>query len=303
LFVGRTISGICGASLTTASAYIADVSEPEKKTQNFGLIGVAFGVGFIIGPVIGGIAGKFGTRIPFLIAACFALLNFLYGLLLLPESLSPELRRPFSFRRSNPAGAMAQLKKYPLIAGLALSSFLLYLASQSIQSTWTFFTMQLFKWDTAMVGLSLGFIGLLIALVQGVLIRVIIPKFGQKKCLYAGLALNALGFLLFSLASKGWMMFVFLLPYALGGIAGPSLLGIISNQVPDNEQGELQGAMTSLVSLTAILGPPLMTYLFATFANKNAGVYFPGAPFLMGALIILLAIVFSVRSLSRHPQL
>lgn len=302
LYLGRIIAGFCGASFTTATAYIADVSEPEKKAQNFGLIGVAFGVGFIIGPVIGGIFGQLGTRVPFMISAGFSLINCIYGYFILPESLAVDLRRPFTLKRANPAGALAHLRKYPMIIGLVLSIFFLYLAGQAIQSVWTFFTMQQFGWNTALVGLSLGFVGMMIALVQGGLIRLTIPRLGQKNSLYIGLVLNAIGLLLFSFATKGWMMFVFLIPYTLGGIAGPSLMGIISNQVPDNEQGELQGALTSVFSITAIIGPPLMTSLFDRFTSASAVRYFPGAPFLMGAILIGISMLFSIRALS-HQKL
>lgn len=300
LFVGRILAGIGGASFTTGSAYIADISPPEKRAQNFGLIGVAFGLGFIIGPVIGGTLGQFGSRVPFFAASGLALLNALYGFFILPESLSKEHRRPFEWRRANPAGSLVQLKKYPVVAGLIESLVCIYLAAHAVQSTWTYFTMERFGWNEAMVGYSLGVVGLLVAVVQGGLIRIVIPKIGQKRSVYAGLILYGVGFLLFAFASQSWMMFAFLVPYCLGGIAGPALQGIISSQVPPNEQGELQGALTSLMSVTSIIGPPMMTNLFAWFTGSRAPFYFPGAPFLAGAILTVLSVFFAMRSLASY---
>lgn len=300
LFVGRILAGICGATFTTGAAYIADISEPEKRAQNFGLIGAAFGLGFIIGPVLGGVLGQFGDRVPFFVAAGITFLNWLYGYFILPESLAKEHRRPFEWKRANPLGSLLQLKKYPLVAGLIESLVFIYLAAHAVQSAWSFFTMEAFQWTEAMVGYSLGVVGLLVAIVQGGLIRIITPRIGQKKSVYYGMALYALGFILFALATEGWMLYVFLIPYCLGGIAGPALQGIISNQVPPNEQGELQGALTSLMSATSIIGPPLMTNLFHYFTGPSAPMYFPGAIFILGAMLTLLSLIFVARNLRHH---
>ncbi len=300
LFVGRIIAGITGASFTTASAYIADVSTPEKRAQNFGMIGAAFGLGFIIGPVLGGVLGQYGPRIPFWAAAGLSLLNWLYGYFILPESLSAENRRPFSWKRANPLGSLKHLRKYPAISGLIVSLILVYIAAHALQSTWSFFTMELFQWTEKLVGYSLGFIGLLIAIVQGGLIRVINPKLGNERSVYIGLGLYALGMLLFAFSNHEWMLYAFMIPYALGGIAGPALQGIISGQVPPNEQGELQGGLTSLMSATSIVGPPLMTNLFAYFTSKGSPVYFPGAPFLLGAILMLASSILAYYAL--HPN-
>lgn len=299
LFVGRVIAGITGASFTTASAYIADISEPEKRAQNFGLIGAAFGLGFIIGPVAGGLLGQLGSRIPFLTAAALSLLNTLYGFFVLPESLSKENRRKFEWKRANPLGSLLQLKKHPAILGLVGCIILLYIAGQSVQSTWTFYNMEKFKWNEAWVGYSLGFVGITVGIVQGVLIRVIIPKIGNIKSIYLGLTLNCLGLLLFAFATRGWMMFAFIIPYSLGGIAGPALQGIISGNIPPNEQGELQGALTSLMSMTSIVGPPLMTTLFAKFTGPAAPVNFPGAPFLLASLMMMASTWLAYRNLRK----
>jgi DHA1 family tetracycline resistance protein-like MFS transporter len=291
-----------GASFTTASAYIADISNSENKAQNFGMIGVAFGLGFIIGPVIGGTLGQFGTRVPFIAAAILSLLNVVYGYFILPESLDKIHRRPFDIKRANPLGSMLLLKRYQVIAGLVGSLVFIYVAAHAVQSTWTFFTMEVFKWNEAMIGYSLGFVGLMFAIVQGVLIRIINPRLGPKRSVYFGLGLYALGFILFAFATKTWMMFAFLIPYCLGGIAGPSLQSIISGQVPPNEQGELQGALTSLISVTSIIGPPLMTNTFAFFTGKLTPVYFPGSAFLLGALLTIMSVFMAMRTLSSYSQ-
>ena len=297
LFLGRIIAGITGASFTTATAYIADISTDENRAQNFGMIGAAFGLGFIIGPVIGGVLGQYGARLPFVVAAVLALLNALYGYFVLPESLGKENRRPFSWKRANPLGSLMQLKKYPSIGGLIGALVLVYIAAHAVQSTWTFINMEKFQWSEAMIGYSLGMVGLLVAIVQGGLMRFINPLLGNEKSVYVGLTLYALGLLLFAFASQTWMMFVFLIPYCFGGIAGPALQSIISGQVPSNEQGELQGALTSLMSLTSIVGPLVMTYLFAYFTKNNAPVHFAGAPFLLGAVLMLVSAVISYYAL------
>jgi DHA1 family tetracycline resistance protein-like MFS transporter len=302
LFLGRIVAGVMGASMTTAMAYIADVSEPEKRAQNFGLIGAAFGLGFIIGPAIGGVLAKFGTKAPFFAAAGLTLLNWLYGYFILPESLTPENRRKFDWKRANPIGSLKFFLQYKVILGLVASIVLLYVAAHAIQSCWGYFTMEKFKWDEARVGYSLAFVGLLVGLVQGLLIRVIIPKLGQQRSVYVGLSLYALGFLLFAFATQGWMMFAFLVPYCLGGIAGPSLQGIMSSQVPANQQGELQGALTSLVSLTTIFGPILMTSLFYTFTKPGAPIYFPGSVMLAGAVMTLLSAFLARLSLKKNHK-
>ncbi|MFC6101038.1 TCR/Tet family MFS transporter [Olivibacter domesticus] len=299
LFIGRVIAGITGASFTTASAYIADVSSPEKRSQNFGMIGVAFGLGFIIGPVIGGVLGKMDVHYPFYAAAALALLNAAYGFFILPESLAKEHRRPFSWKRSNPLGTLVQLKKYPAVIGLAICLFVVYFAGHAVQSVWTFYTMQKFNWDEDLVGYSLGFIGLLIALVQGGLIRVVIPKIGQERSIWVGLILYSIGMLLFGLANQSWMMFAYMIPYSLGGIAGPALQGVMTNEVPANEQGELQGGLTSLMSLSSIFGPWFMTYIFYFFTSGKAPIYLPAAPYYIAAILMLISAFLAIRSFKK----
>lgn len=300
LFVGRALAGITGASITTATAYIADISTNENRAQNFGMIGAAFGLGFIVGPVIGGMLGSMGARVPFMVAAALTFINFLYGYFVLPESLKKENRRPFEWKRANPIGSLQQLKKYPSLRGLVASYILIYLAAHAVQSNWSFFSIEKFGWSEKMIGLSLGVVGLLVALVQGGLIRFINPRLGNEKSVYTGLLLYATGLLLFAFASQSWMMFVFLIPYCLGGIAGPAIQSIMSSNVKANEQGELQGALTGLVSLTSIAGPPMMTGLFAYFTRPDAPVHFSGAAFLMGAILMLASALIAYKSL--HAQ-
>lgn len=297
LFIGRFLAGITGASITAATAYVADISEPEKRAQNFGLISAAFGLGFIIGPVLGGVLSKYGIRVPFYAAAAITMLNFLYGLFILPESLPRSKRRAFDWGKVHPLGTIKNLKSYPVVGGLLISLFLVHIAAHAIQSTWSFFTMFRFDWSASDVGYSLGLVGFMVALVQGGLIRIIIPKIGDVRAVIFGFILWTSGMILFSLASESWMMYAFLIPYCLGGIAGPAIMGIISNQVPDNRQGELQGGITSLVSLTSIFGPLIMTTIFSYFTSENTPLSFPSAPFVLGALLILAALLFSLSTL------
>jgi DHA1 family tetracycline resistance protein-like MFS transporter len=295
LFLGRMISGITGASITTASAYMADISNEKNRAQNFGMIGAAFGLGFIIGPMLGGLLGELGTRIPFLVAAGLALVNALYGYFVLPESLDMEHRRPFDFKRANPIGSLKNLNKYPAVFGLIIALLFIYIAAHSVQSNWSFANINKFGWTPKTIGISLAVVGVLISLVQGLLIRVVNPKLGNEKSVYIGIALYALGLTLFAFATQGWMMFLFLIPYCLGGISGPALQAIISLHVPKNEQGELQGSLTGLQSLTTIIGPPMMIGLTSYFSIKNDPnhIYFPGAAFLLGALFMLLSAIIA----------
>ena len=303
LFIGRIIAGVFGASFTTATAYIADISSPETRSKNFGMVGAAFGLGFIIGPGLGGLLGELGPRVPFIAAGILTFVNMIYGYFVLPESLSKEHRRPFEWKRANPMGSLLQLKKYKGVGGLIFAFFLLYIGGHAVQSTWTFVNIEKFNWSKSFMGLSLTFVGILIALVQGGLIRYTTPKFGEQKSIYIGLGLYAFGLLLFSFATEGWMMFVFLVPYCLGGIAGPALQSIISGNVPKNEQGELQGALTSVMSVTSIIGPLLMTNLFAWFTRPEASVKFAAAPFLAGSVFMLASAILAARTMKKDSFL
>ncbi len=300
LFVGRIIAGILGASFTTAGAYIADISTAENRAQNFGIMGAAFGLGFIIGPSIGGLLGDYGERVPFMVAGGLTAINWLYGYFILPESLKPENRRSFEWKRANPLGTLKSLWKYPVIAGLLVALTFVYVSAHAVQSNWSYYTMEKFHWTPGNIGVSLAVIGFAFALVQGVLIRKIIPALGQVRSVYFGLAFYAIGFLLFAFSTQGWMMYAFTLVYCLGGIAGPAMQGVMSGVVPPNAQGELQGGFTSLMSLTSIFGPPLMNNLFAFFTKPGGDIYFPGAAMLLGALLTLISAVLARRTLKAN---
>jgi DHA1 family tetracycline resistance protein-like MFS transporter len=320
LFIGRIIAGITGASFTAASAYIADVSEPEKRAQNFGLIGAAFGIGFIIGPALGGALAQLGNwlvssfpgtsyfgykiefwgeRLPFFASAVLTLINWLYGYFILPESLAIENRRKFEWKRANPISSLINLKRYPTIVKLIVPFLLLAIAGFSTQSVWTYYTMYKFSWGEGMVAASLTFVGVMAAIVQGGLTRKIIPKLGVEKSLMLGLLISILGYVLFAIANQGWMMFAFTIVGSLGGIAGPAFQGIMSNQVPANEQGELRGALNSLMSITSIIGPVVMTAAFAYFTKSNATFVFPGAPYWLAAILIVISSILTYRVIKK----
>ena len=291
LFVGRVIAGITGASMSTASAYIADISTDEDRAKNFGMIGAAFGLGFVIGPVLGGLLGHYGARVPFYVAAILCLFNFLYGYFILPESLDKDKRREFNWKRANPIGSFKFLGRHPEISGIIFAMLLTYIGLHAVQSNWHFFTMYEFGWDGRMVGISLGLLGLLLGLVQAFLIRWTMPRFGEEKNIYYGLFFYAFGLMLFAFAGQGWMMFVFLIPYSLGGMCGPALQSVITKNVPPNEQGELQGTLVSLVSATSIIGPPVMTGLFSYCTQDDAPFQFSGAPFLLASILLFTSLV------------
>lgn len=308
LFVGRIIAGITGASFTTATAYIADISPDETtRAKNFGLIGAAFGLGFVLGPALGGFLAIWGIRAPFYAASALCFVNCIYGYFFLPESLPKENRRPFEWKRANPFGSLKFLTSHPEIGGLAISFFLIYLGAQSVQGNWNYFTIYRFGWDEKMVGISLAVVGVMVGAVQAGLTRVINPKIGNEKSIYLGLSFYTLGLILFAFATQSWMMFAFLIPYCLGGICGPSLQSVISGHVSRSHQGELQGALTSLMSLTTIIGPLVMNSTFAYFTTDKAPFYFPGIHFLIGAVCMLMSIFITYRVLTKekkeHPEL
>lgn len=302
LFLGRVIAGMTGASFTTAAAYIGDVSTDQNRSKNFGLIGAAFGLGFVLGPALGALLAHWGIRAPFYGAAALCLLNFLYGLFFLPESLDKAHRRPFEWKRANPFGSFRFLMKHPEIGELAICFFLIYLGAQAVQANWNFFTIYRFGWSESMVGISLVVVGVLVGAVQAGLTRVVNPRIGDDKSIYLGLALYTLGLVLFAVATESWMMFLFLLPYCLGGICGPSLQSVISAHVASNQQGELQGALTSLMSITTIIGPPIMTSTFAYFTSNKAPFHLPGVHFLIGAVCMLVSIFLTYKILSREKK-
>lgn len=299
LFVGRILAGIGGASYTTANAYIADISEQHEKAKNFGLLGAAFGLGFIIGPVIGGIFGNIDVRLPFYVAAGLSFLNFLFGFFFVPESLPKENRREPDYKKMLPGVALANLSQFTGIGLLILALFIANIAGQSLPAIWSFFTMEVYDWNEAQVGYSLAFVGLAVAIVQGGLIGGLVKKFGQKKVILGGFMLWTLGMALFAFASQSWMIYAIMVPYALGGVAGPTLQGLLSNEVSEKEQGKLQGALTSMISLTTIIGPAIATTLFYYFTREAGSVYFPGASYLASALLLLMSTVCVFAGLKR----
>jgi len=289
LFVGRTLSGMAGASYTTANAYIADVSPPEKRAANFGLVGAAFGLGFIVGPAIGGLLGAFGPRVPFFVSAVLAILNALFGLLVLKESLDPAHRRKFELARANPLGALGLLKRFPALFGLFAVVILMRLAHDANPAVFTYYTMLKFGWTMQTVGWAMMVMGALIMFVYGVLTRIVIPRIGEARAVIFGLVAGASAFALYAFATKGWQMFAGMAVFSLWGLSSPALNAIMSRMAPPTEQGELQGVLASIGSLTSIAAPPLLTNLFGYFTSAAAPVYFPGAAFLAGSIFLVAA--------------
>jgi DHA1 family tetracycline resistance protein-like MFS transporter len=291
LFLGRLLSGMAGASYTTAGAYIADVTPPEKRAANFGLIGAAFGLGFIVGPALGGILGQYGVRLPFFVSAALAFANATYGYLILAESLPKEHRRKFEIWRANPLGALLALRRFPYVLGLCGVIVLMRLAHDASPATWTYYTMLKFRWTTAEVGYSLMAVGAVTAVSYGGLTRLIIPRIGEVRAVYVGLAGGALAFAGFAFTTAGWMMYGWMLLFALASLAMPALNAIMSKEVGPSEQGELQGAIASVGSLTSVGAPLAMSYLFAYFTGDGAPLYFPGAAFLAASLCLVAAAI------------
>ena len=289
LFVGRVISGICAASVSTAGAYIADVSPPERRAAGFGLISVAFGVGFVVGPALGGVLGQFDPRLPFWVAAGLSLANGAYGLLVLPESLPRERRAPFAWRRANPVGALKLLRAYPGLPRLAAISFLYYLAHQALPAVFVLYGSYRYGWNARAVGLTLALAGACSAIVGGLLVRPVVRRFGERRSLLAGLAFGAAGFTIFGLAARGWMFCAGIPVMALWGFVGPALQSLMSRLVSPSEQGQLQGANSSVMGLTGLIGPGLFTTTLAYFIAPG-GWQLPGAPWLLAALLLIVAL-------------
>jgi MFS transporter, DHA1 family, tetracycline resistance protein len=296
LFIGRAISGAAGASFTPAYAYIADISPPEKRAQNFGFVSAAFGIGFIIGPAIGGLLGNLGSRAPFFAAAILSLVNFTYGALALPESLPVERRRPFEWRRANPLGTLTQVRKHPVVLGLLAALFLWGLANQVMPSVWSFYTKLRFGWSEGMIGISFAVAGLVMALSQALVMRLMVPKLGERRASMLGIVSGTAGYAGFGLATSGWMMFAWLGTWFFAAIVMPTTNALMSHRISSDAQGELQGAVASLFSLSAILGPPLLTQLFARFTAPDSTLHIPGAAFLAAAVLAVGSLVIFVVS-------
>lgn len=299
LVLGRVVAGVLGATYTPAAAYIADVSPPEKRAANFGLIGIAFGLGFIAGPALGGVLGQAGLRLPFMVCAGLTLCNFLFGLLVMPESLRPENRRAVNWAQANPVGALRAIWRYRGVATIVPIFAAVQLAQQGLQSVWVPYTSYRFDWSVTDVGLSLAIVGLLFGISQGALVRPVVAWFGEQRTLMLSLLIAVVGMLLFGMASQGWMMYACTALYCLGlGLLNPSAQALLSRSVPASEQGLLQGAVTSVMTGAAIVAPPTANGLFAVFISPGAPLTVPGAPFFLGSLLCLAALVFAGRQSS-----
>jgi DHA1 family tetracycline resistance protein-like MFS transporter len=289
------ISGLTGASYTVASAYMADISDDSNRSRNFGMIGAGFGLGFIIGPAIGGLIGGWGPQYAFVVAGAFNLLNFLFGLFVLPESLPQDKRRPVTGASLNPLRALGAVFEMPAVRALAIANTLMYLGGQTHPSIWTLYTQHRYGWTAGQVGISLTIVGVLNALTQGALTGYLVKQVGERKLIVVGSFLQAITFAMFGFASSAWMLYAVLVVSAPLWSVGPALQSLISREVSPDRQGELQGSLMSLISLVSILNPLIMTNLFSMTSNRDSGVYFPGSPYLLSGLFILLGWIFAWR--------
>ena len=290
LFIGRMISGVGSATFSTCNAYIADTTSIDECAQFFGLMGAAFGLGFVIGPVLGGFLGEYGSRVPFFATAGLIFFNLLVGLIFLPESHTPNNRRPFEIRRANPFSAMKQMSQFKIAFGIIGVLFLYNMGHHALPAVWTFWGIEKFDWTPREIGYSLGFIGILMVFSQGYLIRIVIPALGMRWAGLVGLSFTITAFLGYALSQTPTMAYMFMIAGALGGLAGPAMSGIASSQVGPAQQGELQGAIGSVGSLTNIISPLMMTIVFGIYTAPDAPFYFPGAPFILAAILTMMSL-------------
>ena len=302
LFLGRALSGISGATYSTANAYIADVTEPENRGKAFGMVGAAFGFGFIFGPVMGGILGEFDPRAPFFAAAALALLNFCYGFFVLPESLEEEHRRPFVPSRSNPFGAVKHFSKLPHVSWFLVSAGVFFLAHTVYPSTWAIHGEIRYDWSPKEIGLSLGLVGLGAAVVQAGLIGIALKRFGAVRTALYGIIINALALFAYAFAGLGWVVFLIIPLGALGGVASPTLNSLMSTVTPKNAQGELQGASASLNSFAMIFGPMIMAGALFYFTEPGTPLHFPGAAFLLAGILTAFSIIPFLRGVEANKE-
>ncbi|TWU03352.1 Tetracycline resistance protein, class C [Neorhodopirellula pilleata] len=308
LFLARLIAGIMGASISTCNAYIADISTDENRARNFGLVGVTFGLGFIIGPALGGFLGDFNLRWPFFAAACLSLVNWLYGYFILPESLPPEKRSAFQLQSINPLGSVRRLRKYPMVAGLAVAFVFSSLAQRGLENVWILSMEFRFGWNEFTNGMILALVGLMAMIVQGGLVRPTIRRFGERNIAIFATAVSVLSFLGYGLATAGWMIPCIIVVGSLSGLAGPAIQSLVTGTVDPTEQGRIQGSLTSLISLTNIAAPLIFTTgLFSYFTSERVsfkyfGEPFAGAPFVFGSFLLMLSLSALVVVLRRHPR-
>jgi DHA1 family tetracycline resistance protein-like MFS transporter len=287
LIIGRIIGGITAATQATSAAYMADISKPEEKAANFGLIGAAFGVGFVLGPLFGGLLAEYGTRAPFWAAAFLAAANAVFGYYVLQETVTDRIRRPFDWRRANPLGAFKNIGDLPGLKRLMLIAFVYTIAFFVYPGVWAYFGAERFDWGPGMIGLSLGVYGIGIAIVQGLLIRPVMRLIGERNAVILGLSIDVVAFVALAFVTNGWVALA-LIPFtALGSIAGPALQGIMSRTASDSQQGELQGAVTSINAVATIVAPMMVTQTFWYFTAGDGPFYLPGAPFLLSAVLTI----------------
>lgn len=301
LFATRVVNGLSGASFTVASAYVADVTTPQKRAAAFGMIGAAFGLGFVIGPVLGGILGQIDLRLPFYVAGGLTIVNWMYGYFVLPESLPVERRASIKVSRCNPVGAYAHLADYPLVLGLSISLFLLNLAQFVLHATWALYTEHRYHWEKWEIGMSLFAVGIMAAVVQGGLARRLIPRLGEPRSLLIGIGIGTLAYFGYGLATQGWMIYAIVVVASLGGIAQPACQAIITAQVGPSQQGTIQGAMTSMQSLAGIVGPLMGAQVFAYFISDKVQVYLPGASFYLSGVFAAAGLGIAAYVMKRWP--
>jgi DHA1 family tetracycline resistance protein-like MFS transporter len=302
LVAGRIISGITSASIATAFAYIADVTTPDKRAKTYGLMGAAFGIGFVVGPALGGVLSSVSPRVPFWVAGGFSLANFLYGTFILPESLPPERRGVFSWKRANPVGSLQLLRRYPQLLGFASLHFLYHLAHQSLASVFVLYAGFRYGWSAMDVGWALAGVGVCTAIVQGGLVGRLTTAFGERRTLVAGLLFGTAGFAVYGLAPTGILFAIGIPVMSLWGLYGPSNQAIMTRRVGATEQGRLQGALTGIMGITGIFGPALFSLIFARAIGRYAHLGVPGAPFLFASLLLLTGAFIAYR-LTRRGDL